>query len=482
MQTYSIGNRFIVPWSGASKCTSPSCSIIEDEEDLNEKGVLCLWISSKDWDTGHVALHQAHINDFFTAGDKLLIGASSRLGVNLKCAPGLNDLVRIKCMLDNQHTIRPSDVMAPRRYVDSQETQLQASIFTLVTVGGTITYKRQTGLTMKDVLVERWRNKKDRNPGDLEAFGGIQVSLCTGNAIRTRILDILRSRTIENYLNSVSFEWISLECETAYFTALTIRRLFRQFWAEYPEWRASAGDAISLCLDKLQHTGVDPDNRQLDALWVEAFDVNLGEESFDLNLDDDSTNSFSGRTEEPAEELIVSLFRSEYTWTGLVKESMESYAMAVMVTACLDYHNDNCDGRRCQGYAFRAKSRAGYPVFETSLILNSSLLKDRGLDYEQDNKRWNIDKVQKSARFDLGDHGTLRVLKKLKCCGRLEMEWTLLFSKIIQEGKNVVGVELILGRGVEKHHRKYISGTCLHAPMRILVVSSRKEPMFSEGI
>jgi hypothetical protein len=37
---------------------------------------------------------------------------------------------------------------------------------------------------MKDTLVEQWRNTKNQNPGELEAFYGVEVSLCTYNARR----------------------------------------------------------------------------------------------------------------------------------------------------------------------------------------------------------------------------------------------------------------------------------------------------------
>ncbi|CZR65267.1 uncharacterized protein PAC_15167 [Phialocephala subalpina] len=224
---------------------------------------------------------------------------------------------------------------------------LQTSTSGLLSVGGAITYKRQSGKTMKDALVERWRNRMDRNPGDLEAFGGLAVSLCTRNARRTRLLDVLHSRTMKKYLKSVFFEWLTPECEEEYFKALRHRRSFREFWNTSADWRNSAGDAISLCLDKLQNTVVDPDNRQLDVL-----------------------------------------------------DSEECLTMAVMVTYCLEYDRDN--RRRCRH--FTTKQRLGDPVLETSLLLNKAILKDKELyrkTREGHKLSWNIHRFQKAEERGL---------------------------------------------------------------------------------
>jgi len=59
---------------------------------------------------------------------------------------------------------------------------------------------------------------------------------------------------------------VLLECEEAYFTALRSRRLFQGFWAKHANWRRNVGNAILLCLDKLQNTRVNQHNRYLDVL------------------------------------------------------------------------------------------------------------------------------------------------------------------------------------------------------------------------
>ncbi|KAH9216583.1 hypothetical protein DL95DRAFT_424516 [Leptodontidium sp. 2 PMI_412] len=126
---------------------------------------------------------------------------------------------------------------------------------------------------MKGALVERWKHNL-RNPMDLEAFSGVEVSLCTRNARRRRLLHLLGSPTMHNYLRGISFSWISESCEYAYLKALRSPKHFRRFWkALTSEHLDNVGDAISKCLDALEETGMDDDSREIRGLWVESFDT-----------------------------------------------------------------------------------------------------------------------------------------------------------------------------------------------------------------
>jgi hypothetical protein len=236
------------------------------------------------------------------------------------------------------------------------------------------------------------------------------------------------------------------------------------------------GDAISLCLDKLQNTGIDQDNRQLDALWVEAFDSPDLED--DEDDEDDATNSYAGSCAPSIEPWTVSLFRSEHTWTGMVKDSQECFTMAVMVIACLDYDDECGFGRRCCGFA--PNRDPGYSVLKTAITLNKAILKDEGFCPEKSTGTsvagWNSRGVKKGTSLHLGDHGTLKVLRRLKHSSMLEVEWKPLLSETAQEVKNVAGNQLVLGRGVDKHHQEYIQGVSLNLPLKVLVLSGRMEP------
>ena len=114
------------------------------------------------------------------------------------------------------------------------------------------------------------------------------------------------------------------------------------------------GDAISTCLDALEETGIDEDSGELNALWVESFDI---EGDLDGESDDDTSTSRTILRQVTTdtcelylsfcEEYIAKLFRSEYTWTGFLQDSEESLTIAIVGMTCLDFIHQNGYGRRC---------------------------------------------------------------------------------------------------------------------------------------
>jgi len=306
-----------------------------------------------------------------------------------------------------------------------------------------------------------------RSPSDLECNGGLQVSLCTNNALRTTIRDLLRSRTMKNYLDSISFPWISSDFKLAYFTALYTPKAFKEFWQKGGEWRKCAGDAIYLCLKRLQCTGVDTDNRQLEALWIESFE--------EVDTDNDSDLGASGECPSmQMEHLLVKLFRSEFGWTGLVKDSIECLNMTVMVNACLEYKGGRC----CRGIAtLNRTAKTGDPILQTRLIINQSLMEKTGVFPESKTigckGYWKIDSFRRGSKLYLGNHGKLKVLEifgRCSChCSALEVFWQPMLSEKVRELKDVAKNEMIMGAGVEMHHWEFMEGVSSHKPLRLLV-------------
>ncbi|PMD24404.1 hypothetical protein NA56DRAFT_566558 [Hyaloscypha hepaticicola] len=124
-------------------------------------------------------------------------------------------------------------------------------------------------MSWKSALVERWRNKRGV-PGQLENFSGLEVSLCTQNARRVRLLSLLGSNTMRHYLHSLSFSWpLGFFWET-YFEAFQSVNQFRIFWNRHrklPEMD-KIKEAIAESLEILQGTGVNNFSWELGALWV----------------------------------------------------------------------------------------------------------------------------------------------------------------------------------------------------------------------
>ncbi|KAL3417404.1 hypothetical protein PVAG01_11404 [Phlyctema vagabunda] len=432
--------------------------------------IFCHWMHSKGIDEELIKAHQSNTNKVFEPGCRLLIGAIPGLTGNSKCQPTIHEFLQVKSKLETEHAIGIPGATSSRRFADSHGVTAQASIFSLVNVGGTITYKRQSGTTMRDDLIAKWQDSKLRNLEELECNGGLLVSICTRNSMRATIRDILHTRTMKLYLESIAFTWVSRECKTAYFTSLKKRKTFRTFWFSDARWRENAGDAIYLCLRRLECTGVDVDNRELNVLWVESFGQ---AESDDDSTDSDSDGNVSvNPVPPPTEELLVRLFRSEFGWSGLVANSMDCLTMAVMTTVCLEYDR----GRRCRGITtFKRKSE---PILQTKLCINERLMREKRIAPEINKLAchgiWKRGSFEEGEKLYLGGHGNVKILNTLSNClchhSSLEVEWHPVLSETALELKDVAKNEIIMGKGVEMHHWEYMKGVSLYIPLRLLVL------------
>ncbi|TGO10582.1 hypothetical protein BTUL_0131g00230 [Botrytis tulipae] len=513
IKQYDIGNGAIIPWKTQNGDNDTNLVPMNSE-------VFCHWIPFKTWNEEEVDANQESLpRQYLLSSDILLIGAPNNYGllVNEKCVQSPERALRIKSRLSDQQALRSPNTSRARRYVDSHAIQIQGSAMGFISGAGQVTYKRRIGHTMKDALVERWRHGL-RNPLDLEAYSGVEVSLCSRNARRQRLLNILASDTMVNYLHAISFRWDNGVCESSYLKALRCPKSFRKFWKADKDWQTNIGDAISKCLDALEETGIDEDNQELSAFWVESFDA---EGDSDGEDDDDSIgqpgsikgNITGGGIQSPVqnniaiglptppnslisldldtcnffEEWIVTLFRSEHTWTGFLEDSEESLTMVVVGKQCLDFHDQDGFGRCC---SLAAKTK-GYPVLQTSLQINESLLSNCSAKLKQEkvvsSKKtiWNAHELKRGTTFCLGNHGTLEVISgSSKLCPTV-VEWRGVkggksVGGILKEVKNVGINENLLGKSVEKHHKEFIRGYWEVKPLPVLVLSKSTKVRFGK--
>ncbi|KAJ8069538.1 hypothetical protein OCU04_003188 [Sclerotinia nivalis] len=506
---YDIGNGAIIPWTVQDGGRDNWPDYVSSE-------VFCHWIPFKDWNEDEVEANQASLpRRYLLSSDILLIGARNDYGllVNDKCVPSPASILRTKSRLSDQQALRSPNTSRPRRYVDSHAIQIQGSAMGFISGASQVTYKRRSRHTMKDALVERWRHGL-RNPIDLEAYFGIEISLCSRNARRRRLLNILASDTMVNYLHAISFVWGAGVCERTYLKALRCPKSFRKFWKAHKEWQPNIGDAISKCLDALEETGIDEDNQELSAFWVESFDAvgdSDGEDDDDFlgqpdaTKDDDSDHgnqsavqvtTATGIPTPPKslisldsdsckffEEWIVTLFRSEHTWTGFLEDSEKSLTMAVVGMNCLDFHDRDGFGRCC---SLLSKPK-GYPVLQTSLQINESLLSGYLGKLKQekvDGGRkiiWNARELKRGTTFCLGNHGRLEVISGPSKLCPVVVEWMgvkggKIVGGLMKEMKNVGVNENLFGKGVEKHHKEFIRGCWEVKPLPVLILS--KTPVY----
>ncbi|KAN0120314.1 hypothetical protein V8E51_002522 [Hyaloscypha variabilis] len=490
---YDIGNGSIVPWS-----ENPDQHWTYSSTNPSE--IYCHWISSKDWNEKLVEVNQCGLpRKFLLDSDILLIGANMEFGLNInpECSSSPERLSRLKTQLHNQGALKVPRTFRDKRYIDSHAVQVTGTALGIISGSGTVTYKRRVGHTMKDALVERWRHNL-RSPLDLEAFSGVEVSFCTKNARRRRLMHLLSSDTMRNYLSTVSFIWVSEACEHAYFKALRCPKSFRRFWKDHREWQENVGNAISICLDALEETGIDEDNGELSALWVESFDEQ-GESDGESDGEDEEEPPPGapvcqapalGKQMDPGfcEEHIVTLFRSEHTWTGFLQDSEESLTMAIVGMTCLDFLHENGYGRRCAGQRALANDTStskGFAVLQTSLKLNESLLTSSKLKQEKvDSGRktiWDAKELKCGTSFTLGSHGTLKVLTASTRTCPVIAEWSAVKSEILKEVKNMAVNERLLGRNGERHHCEYIRGAWEAKPLPVLVMSKSTKVIFTKG-
>jgi len=506
IQSIEIGNGCILPWyNGYGHRPEDNLSSFLPPLGWNE--VYSHWIPSNDWDDAAVQKGQQFLErKYFIESSRFLIGASpyTGLAINASCKPSKADLVWKKTRLEEKNALRIPKTSYARRFKDSHSYQITANIPIAGSHTQALSYKRQEGLDRKSALVERWRNNSG-NPGELEDFSGVEVSICTQNACRMRLLSILGSDTMRDYLHGIAFAWPTKRFESDYFEAMKSRRRFRKFWNRHLSFSNKISSAVSMCLDILQMTGVNRDNGELGALWVAEFE----DEKYQYYSDDDDESaddmsdarsdagsrhaSFSGPMEtrmpfKKVEEVIVTLFRSEYTWTGFLRDSPETITLAIVTSSCLEAIDDRAVGRRCKrGWWEEGKyvTVGGFPVIQTSLFVNEAILESSQLVSERVSRRsrrypscrlWNTDGLQESSRFSLGDHGTLEVtVLPTKCCPVAIMAWSDVKSSTWNEIKEVGVNEQLLGRSREPHHKEHISGVWETQPLPVLIMSKSKK-------
>jgi hypothetical protein len=433
------------------------------------------------------------------------------LSVNPHCNLSTADMIWKKTQLEESGALFQPNTSYARRYKDGHTVQFTATIPMAGSHGHSFTYKRQEGMSRKSALVERWRNK-NASPGELEDFSGLEVSICTQNARRVRLLNLLGSETMQNYLHGKSFNWPPGLLWESYFNAFESRRKFREFWNSHLSSIDEITKAIAECLDILQGTGVNNINGELGALWVAKFEYEqLLDDSDPEPSDSEGSNvSFDSDNEEVSsreahsesaeveqkegrmpfkkvENVIVTIFRSEYIWTPFLNDSPEIITMAIITTSCLEAADEQGLGRRCQrgwqeGNKF-VKIR-GYPVLATSLFVNESILESKQLVSKRIRggcfRIWDTGSLCEKARFSLGDHGELEVYARpTRKCPVTIMEWqgVIGVKESWNEIKDANMNEEFFGRSRTPHHKEHISGEWETRPLPILIMSKALKPL-----
>jgi hypothetical protein len=498
----NVGNGTILPWPHNQLQGQP---IITSKDE-----VYCHWISWREPLANRKLLQKGLVKRHLHMQDILLIGASTNPDLELKPNDDCQrSLVKIKQDLNNIDALKHLKTARRDRIKDSQTVQVSAGGMGL-TAGTSTTYKRRSGQTWKDALVESWRDHPDFvNPVELEYYVGLEISLCTRNARRIRLLDVLRSKTIELYLKGRDFRW-GKKLEGRYFKALRSPKAFRKLW-KVRKYRKTICEAVSRCLDALAETGVDEQTGALKALWIVKAATPLsssGSDSESDSVSEDTGSSDKGDTESGhtssdedltyTEEYIMSIFRSEHTWTRFLKDTRDILTMAIVEDNCLECNQEY--GRRCTSVHIAEDGKlmrwaSGYPVLQTSLEINELLLNDEGIRKEEpegERPYWDMRNVERKARFRLGDQGVLDVfenpnaiLSSRKGKGKAKMrtksttgreplvvEWCGVKSETLRELSDVDIQQTFYGSNPKEHHTEYSSTALPTRPLPVLILSN----------
>ena len=290
-------------------------------------GAIVRWIGGDDVPCGTINCHYLpsvaelqpyHFKINISENAKLLIGSPchSPQELSFSCT---NSQAENLCGLN----LRPLGTSERTRYRDATTYNL-AGGYSGVQIGASRIYKFRDAITWKQRIVSKWRLEPEkRNPAVLSLWLGLEVSLCTRNARRRRLIQLLGSETLSRYSNHTMFKWNDSLCQEAFETALRDDdpKAVTDLYVKHEEWRPDLGRAISLRLDALGSTGVMPDGN------LEAF----------IFVEDSS---------DP--EQVVVLPGEKHTWVSFLKDTVKSATFAMASNTCLSFPYPAAKGQRCR--------------------------------------------------------------------------------------------------------------------------------------
>ncbi|KAI9828226.1 MAG: hypothetical protein M1819_004580 [Sarea resinae] len=409
-QIYRTGGGYILPWPTE-----------QDSPGLEEEEIFCHWI------TGKTAICQQWplaFQNFELLKHRLIIGSGShRLKENRACKLRPEN---IRQQLKSRNCLWKAGTSNSVTYKESQAVQGQIGGMGIST-GFSMTYKRRHGNSLKQALVDKWANKPGtQNPRELENWYGLEVSACTGNARRRRLVEIIGSTIMIRSLHfaltvSRSSPWMASFIEA---TTSSDYMAFSELYEGQPEWREELGKLVSHCLDFLADTGTDA-NQSLSAFWVDKAYI----------------------------EYLAVFYRSSHSWTGMLNDTREICTMAILTETCLEL--PHCSGANVCGAPFplhcspSVRRTQGNPILETYLEINEQApMPPRLRRSARRRNHWDTSELSSDARFPLRN-GRLGVLRPLRH-GKVLMEWMATNPKV-QEAKEMWR-QGFLGRPLEPCH------------------------------
>jgi hypothetical protein len=373
---FNVGLGFIIPWRNTPNEPPP-----EGDEIFSH------------WTDHEFDLHG---NQPFIYGSttKLLIGGGSRLVKNDDCLLTQND-----CTLELREEGSLSHYNARRPYKERHSQTVTISMGGAgFQAGYAEEWRMREGSLLKECLLAAWANNPgERNPSIMAHWLGVEVSGCTGNARRRRLCRVLASESMQNHLDSMVMDWDGdEECKRLYFEALSdqnIRAFEELYIKSCKERREKMGTAVATCLRALMKSGVVGDQR-LSAIW-------------NPNCRDTYLATLTNRK-----------------WTGLLGDTVESCAVVVLTTDCLQFKKSVEWASSCHNSSDQKEDKGQrlFSVLETAMVVNEKAKNPKRLTLED--RRWNVKQLRPNDGFDLGESGVLKVLGLFHRTRRVMTRWT----------------------------------------------------------
>ena len=235
----------------------------------------------------------------------------------------------------------------------------------------------------KQVLLERWEHfPKIRYPKSLRYLGGIVLSICTMNAQRCPISVLLSASSIRRLLEP--FPWSDDECKTQFWHSVMLKdpETLVSLWDLHPQWHDELGEVLLLCLKHLERTGFDTQQREFNALWVYS----------------------SGHLPER-----IILKPEKYSWVQVLRDSLDSCAMAVFSEDCLGITSYHQPQQLCKHLCSRQNRISAPSTVETAIEVNSQIppfersIYKRVIQRNGDRERaWDVSNNAKHSALDDG--------------------------------------------------------------------------------
>ena len=375
---YALGSGIIGAWARSARGTPVT---------LSEGGKLCHFVSS-----GAQMDHDIKPLEAQTSS-RLIIGVAEagRLEENVSCRTP-----RHECFPDKD--LRPHGTRMAMMYNSSTTLTFSAGYYG-TQIGLSRQYQRRPPITRKQTLLEKWTVAPDkRNPNTLLLWCGLEVSLCTRNARRRRIIQVLGSEIMLPHIERL--RWDNAECAKAFKDTLKQDiEAFPKLYISREEWRKELGLAVAQLLNILGSTGV-ADTGDLDVLT-----------SADSPLDPDKTLRLSAR---------------RHTWIGFLRDSILCATFAVTTHLCLSfpYGRHKCSGQVCR---CRRRGKGQYTVLETVI---APVFSPGGLK----SKAWSI-LIPSGRKLSLQSSST-EALKVVEYLPREEMLLTWSGSEVFRAAFN----------------------------------------------